>query len=84
VEHSPDASAEENVHESMIANESDTTGSEQLMDSTKDVKESADSDTLEAEVVETSNGNSLFADSEENLETETSVAPELDDFDAES
>ena len=47
VEQSSDTSAEEEVHENVVTNESDTTSSEQLMDATEDVEESAESDTLE-------------------------------------
>ena len=47
VEQSSDTSAEEDVHENEVTNESDTTSSEQLMDATEDIEERAESDTLE-------------------------------------
>ena len=76
VEHSSDTSAEEDIQENMIANESNTTGSEQLMGSTEDVEENANSDALEAELIETSDGNSLAVDSDEEIEADTFAAPE--------
>ena len=82
VEHSPDTSAEEDIQENMIVNESDTTGSEQLVDSTEEVVGSADSDTLE--VVDTSDRNSLAVNSGEEFEIDTSADPERDDFNTES
>ena len=72
VEPSPDTSA------------SKTTGSEQLMDSTKNTEENADPDILETEAIEASDGNSLTANSDEEIKADTSATPEPDDFDTES
>ena len=54
---------------------SDSTEAEQVVDLAEGVKIDADADTLEAEVVETS---------DEEIEADTSVAPERDDFDTKS
>ncbi len=47
-------------------------------------EENADPDILEAEVKEASDGNSLTANSDEEVKADTSATPEPDDFDTES
>lgn len=47
-------------------------------------EENADPDILEAEVIEASDGNSLTANSDEEVKADTSATPEPDDFDTES
>ena len=47
-------------------------------------EENADPDILEAEVKEASDGNSLTANSDEEIKADTSATPEPDDFDTES
>lgn len=72
------------VEPSADTSASKTTGSEQLMDSTKNTEENADPDILETEVIEASDGNSLTANSDEEIKADTSATPESDDFDTES
>ena len=47
-------------------------------------EENADSDILETEVIEASDGNSLTANSDKEIKADTSATPEPDDFDTES
>ena len=80
-EHPSDASSEED-HDTAIVDESDTAGSEQLIDATENVEKGVDTDDLETEAAPSEN--ITVPDLGADAETEISDPPERDDFDDES
>ena len=72
---SQEDSSDQSLQEQETVDASDSTETEQIVDLVEGVEIDADADAVEAEVVETS---------DEKIETDTSTAPERDDFDTES
>ena len=83
-EHPSDASSEAGNHDNKITDESDTAGSEQLIDATENVEKGVDTEGLETEAGAAPSENITLPDSGADTETERSDTPERDDFDDES
>ena len=78
-EHLSDASSEEGDHDTATADESDTEGSEQLIDATENVEKGVDTEGLETKAAAAPSEKITVPDSGADTETEISDTPERDD-----